>query len=190
MGPTWVDSSRGSPTTSAASRFSYSRTNSSWTSSSTMMRLAAMHDWPALMIRMVVMTSAACSRSASARTIAGSEPPSSSTAGLISAPATDATADPARSDPVSDTARTRGSRSSTSTSSWPAMTPCMTPSGAPTASSKSSAIACAQPGTCRSCFMMHVLPAISAGARNRNASQNGAFHGSTPSTGPSGRCCT
>ena len=64
-----------------------------------------------------------------------------------------------------------------------------TPSGAPTAR-KAPAIAAAQPGTCGSCFITAVLPAMSAGAQNRNANQNGAFHGRTPSTGPSGRYCT
>src|SRR5699024_12746651 len=61
-----------------------------------------------------------------------------------------------------------------------------TPSGAPTAR-KASSIAAAQPGTWGSCFITAVLPAISAGEAKRKASQNGAFHGSTPSTVPSGR---
>src|SRR5690625_6445415 len=76
-----------------------------------------MQDWPALMIRDRAETSAAFSRSASASTMEGSEPPSSSTAGLISLAAIEATREPARSEPVKDTAWIRGSRMTRSTSS-------------------------------------------------------------------------
>src|SRR5699024_6074478 len=72
---------------------------------------------PALMIRDRAETSAAFSRSASASTMEGSEPPSSSTAGLISLAAIEATREPARSEPVKDTAWIRGSRMTRSTSS-------------------------------------------------------------------------
>ena len=119
----------------------------------------------------------------------GSEPPSSSTVGLISLAAIEATAEPPRSEPVNDTAWIRGSRIVCSTSAVSASRAWKMPGGAPTAS-KTPAIASAQPGTCGSCFMTQVLPAISAGAQNRNASQKGAFQGSTPSTGPRGRYWT
>ncbi|GAB6938899.1 hypothetical protein JCM11754A_24260 [Isoptericola variabilis] len=152
-----------------------------------------MHDWPALMMRDRARVSAAASRSASASTMLGSEPPSSSTAGLISAAATLATADPPRDDPVNDTAWTRRSRMTAATSSVASGRLRNAPGGAPVADSaraKTSPIASAHPGTCGSCLSTPVLPAISAGAAKRRASQKGAFHGRTPSTVPSGRCCT
>ena len=148
-----------------------------------------MQDWPALMMRESAATRAASSRSASASTRHGSEPPSSSTAGLISLAAIEATTAPARSEPVKDTAWMRGSRITCSTSAVAAWSVWNTPSGAPTARNASS-IAAAQPGTWGSCFITAVFPAMSAGAAKRKASQNGAFHGSTPSTVPSGRCWT
>ena len=68
-----------------------------------------MHVWPAVIRRPVTACLTARSRSASASTTNGSEPPSSSTLFLSALPASAATNAPARSEPVSVTAATRGS---------------------------------------------------------------------------------
>ena len=68
-----------------------------------------MHVWPAVIRRPVTACLTAKSRSASASTTNGSEPPSSSTLFLSALPASAATNAPARSEPVSVTAATRGS---------------------------------------------------------------------------------
>ncbi len=44
----------------------------------------------------------------------------------------------------------------------------------------------AQPGTFEACLSSPALPAISAGAANRNTCQKGKFHGITASTTPMG----
>ena len=74
-----------------------------------------MHACPAFVKREATAAAAACSTSASSRTTKGSEPPSSSTDVLSSRPAIAATLEPARSEPVSVTPRTRGSASMRST---------------------------------------------------------------------------
>src|SRR5690625_6919034 len=87
------------------------------TSFSTINLLAAIQLWPALIIRLSAQLLAACSRSASARTIYGSLPPSSRTVFLIISPAFLATALPAFSLPVRVAAFTAGcSRSEEHTS--------------------------------------------------------------------------
>ncbi len=83
--------------------------NSSATSSTTMNRLAAMHDCPLFWTRAVTAVRTAASRSAVAVTTKGSEPPSSSTVFFSARPAADATDMPAYSLPVSVTAAMRGS---------------------------------------------------------------------------------
>ena len=85
--------------------------NASATGSTTMRRLALMQAWPAFVNRDATAPAAACSMSASSSTTKGSEPPSSRTEVFSSRPAIAATLDPARSEPVSVTPRTRGSAS-------------------------------------------------------------------------------
>src|SRR5215469_8252743 len=65
-----------------------------------MNRLAAMQDWPLFWTRAVTAVLTASSRSADGITMNGSLPPSSSTVGLISSPATAPTDWPAGSLPV------------------------------------------------------------------------------------------
>ena len=65
-----------------------------------MNRFAAMQLWPVFWKRAVTATSTAFSRLASSSTMNGSEPPSSSTTGLIARPAASPTATPAASEPV------------------------------------------------------------------------------------------
>ena len=74
-----------------------------------MNRFAALHDWPVLSRRPATAASTASSRSSAPRRMNGSEPPSSSTTFFRLRPAISATAAPARSEPVSETPRTRGS---------------------------------------------------------------------------------
>lgn len=73
------------------------------------MRLAALHACPALPNRPVTAYLTVLSRSSGWSTRNGSEPPSSSTTFFRCRPACSATADPARSEPVSETPWTRGS---------------------------------------------------------------------------------
>ena len=74
-----------------------------------MNRLAEMQLWPLLISRASAATVAAASRSASARTMKGSLPPSSRTVFFSAFPARSATLLPASSLPVSVTAVMRGS---------------------------------------------------------------------------------
>ena len=114
-----------------------------------------------------------------------SEPPSSSTVFLMCLPATDATALPAPSLPVSVTAAMRGSATIDSMS-LPATTSVVkTPSGAPQVS-KMRSISSAQPVTLAACLSTAVLPAIMPGAAKRKTCQNGKFQGMIASTTPSG----
>ncbi len=73
-----------------------------------MKRLAAMQDWPLLIVRALTAVDAAASRSALGITMNGSLPPSSSTHFLIWAPAVRPTETPAPSLPVSVTAAIAG----------------------------------------------------------------------------------
>ena len=159
--------------------------NSSAIGSSTMNRLAAMQLWPELRVRAVAAAAAARSTSASARTMNGSEPPSSSTVFLSWRPASPATSSPAASLPVRVTAATRGSAISRGTMRLGTSRVVNDPLGSP-ACRKTSSMASAQPGTFEACLSSPTLPAISAGAAKRNTCQNGKFHGITASTAPIG----
>ncbi len=83
-------------------------TNSSYRSSITMKRLAALHAWPQLSTRANAAFSTVASRSSVDSRMNGSEPPSSRTTFFRCRPAISATAAPARSEPVSDTPCTMG----------------------------------------------------------------------------------
>ena len=74
-----------------------------------MKRFAALHDCPVLSSRASTAASTTSSRFSVARRMNGSEPPISRTTFFRLRPATSATAEPARSDPVTETPRTRGS---------------------------------------------------------------------------------
>ena len=114
-----VAGSIGSPTLSALNPATNCRSNSSAIDSATMKRLAAMQDWPLLIVRALTAVRTAASRSALGITTNGSLPPSSSTLFLMSLPAALATWLPASSLPVSVTAATRGSSMTRSTWSVP-----------------------------------------------------------------------
>ena len=74
-----------------------------------MKRLAALQACPEFSKRAPTADSTAASMSSVPSRMNGSEPPSSSTTFLRLRPAISATAAPARSEPVSETPRTRGS---------------------------------------------------------------------------------
>src|SRR3954467_11898354 len=73
-----------------------------------MNRFAALHDWPVLSRRACAAASTTSSRFSVASRMNGSEPPISRTTFFRLRPATSATAAPARSEPVTETPRTRG----------------------------------------------------------------------------------
>ena len=104
-------------------------------------------------------------------------------------PAATATPTPARSLPVTVTAPIRGSAMIRAvvagTSGSATSRAANSPSGAP-ASARMSATARAQPVVFGECLSSAPLPAISAGAANRNTCQSGKFHGMTASTRPTG----
>ena len=95
----------------------------------------------------------------------GSDPPSSRTTFFRLRPAVSATTVPARSEPVSDTPRSRGSAIIAATCSWVAKRLTYTPSGTP-ASLMICAIARAEVGQFSACLSMTVLPMIRLGAAN------------------------
>ena len=107
----------------------------------------------------------------------------------MASPAAEPTARPARSLPVMVTAPMRGSsisRRVTAGTSGSATTNAVNrPSGAP-ASVRTRCTASAQPVVLGECLSSAALPAISAGAVNRNTCHSGKFHGMTASTTPTG----
>src|SRR5439155_204102 len=109
-----------------------------------------------LIIRAAAAVLAARGRSASSRTMNGSLPPSSSTVFLSSRPARSATWLPARSLPVSVTARMRASAMSAGTAAGPTSTVPNRPSGRP-AARKTPSISSAQCGTLEACFKIPAL---------------------------------
>jgi len=104
---------------------------------------------------------------------------------LSAAPASAATSIPAASLPVSDTARTAGWAISAATARAGTSNEVTTPSGSPP-SRNTRSIASEAPGTDEACLSATTLPAIRAGAAQRNSCQNGKFHGMMASTTPSG----
>ena len=104
-----TDDSGAMPSAAASTLFVNLSRNSSYTSEATMNRFAALQAWPVFSKRPPTAASTVASRSSELSTMNGSDPPSSSTTFFRLRPATSATAAPARSDPVSETACTRGS---------------------------------------------------------------------------------
>ena len=85
-----------------------------------MNRLPALQAWPVFSMRAEMAASTVASRSSDPSTTNGSEPPSSSTTFFRCRPAVAATAEPARSEPVSETPWMRGSPMSSSICSFEA----------------------------------------------------------------------
>jgi hypothetical protein len=147
-------------------------TNSSATVSSTMNRLASTQDWPALRYRALTAVAAAAAMSASARTMNGSEPPSSRTCFFSTAAAWAATIAPTSVEPVRVTAATRGSAMIPATWSTSMRRVRHSPSGAPALRTASST-ARAHCGTLFACLSRVPLPAARAGAAKRKNCQKG-----------------
>ncbi len=135
-----------------------------------MKRLALMQDCPLFSSREVTALPTASPRSAEGITMNASLPPSSSTLVLTVRPAVPPTCRPAASLPVIVTARTRSSSMIFSTAADPTSRVWNTPSGKPARRSTSS-MASATCGTFDACLRSPTLPAISAGAANRNTCQ-------------------
>lgn len=137
-----------------------------------MNRFAAMQLWPVFWKRAVTATSTAFSTLASWSTMKGSEPPSSSTTGLIARPAASPTATPAASEPVRVTAEIRRSPIS-SLALRPETTIVLKTPGAAPARSKAFSSSSAQPVTLEACLSTKVLPAETIGVAARIACQSG-----------------
>ena len=132
-----------------------------------MNRFAALQDWPVLSRRASTAASTTSSRFSVASRMNGSEPPISSTTFFRLRPATSATAAPARSEPVTETPRTRGSAITVSAiCSLVARIVWYAPSGKP-ASSYIAWIASADSGHCGAGFSRIGLPTIRFGPAKR-----------------------
>ncbi len=84
----------------------------------TIIRLLELQAWPTFSIRVIHAVLAAALTSTASRMMYGSDPPSSRTTFFRFRPAVSATTVPARSEPVSDTPRSRGSAIMVATCSW------------------------------------------------------------------------
>lgn len=109
-GPTVTAGSLGSPTTNESTCSNSCSVNSPAISSSTMIRLGAIHDWSVFWNLLLAVHTTVASRSVSGRTMNGSMPPSSRTVVFSARPATAATDVPAPVEPVSVTTATRSFR--------------------------------------------------------------------------------
>ena len=145
-----------------------------------------MQTWPQLPKREAIPAATAVSRSASASTMNGSEPPNSSTEGFSAAPANAATAAPARGEPVRVTPLIRGSSMIRPIASLPTLMTANNPSGAP-ASSQQAASMRAERMTLGAGLSRNPLPPSRIGTAARTACQSGKFHGMMASTTPVGR---
>ena len=140
--------------------------NSSYSESMMMNRLAPLQIWPLFSYRAFAPASTAASRSSVLMTMNASLPPSSHTTFFRAAPASWAIALPARSEPVRDTPRTRGSAMTLAICSLVAYTLTNAPFGKP-ASRKIRSIAADDLGHREACLRMMVLPSIRFGPANR-----------------------
>ena len=166
------------------SRSSSGSNTASWTKS----RLTARHAWPQLKNRPVESAFAASSRSASARTIAGSDPPSSSTIFFRNGAATAITLLPVGVDPVRATLRIRGWVTIASPVPEPRTT-LTTPSGRPPSIRASMQRSVAR-GVVADGLSTTQLPAATAGATLLAASVSGKFQGTIAPVTPIGRRST
>ncbi len=161
------------------------RRNSSATASTTMKRLAAMHDWPLFCTRALTAVCTVASRSAEGSTMNGSEPPSSRTLFFSACPAVAATDMPALSLPVRVTAATRGSSMIAATSLLSTKRLLKAPSGRPARRNRSS-MRSAVCGTLEACLSSPTLPTMRAGAAKRTTCHSGKFQGMMARTTPIG----
>ena len=169
----WVEEAcSGSPTTRRRVASTKASTKASATRSSTMKRLAAMQLCPVFWKRAFTPTVAAVATSASASTMKGSEPPSSSTCFFKACPAAAAMERPAGVEPVKVTAAMRRSAISAGTSAAPTSSVGHRPAGTP-ASAKTCSMASAHCGTLLACLSTRPLPPASTGAAARITCHSG-----------------
>ena len=190
-GPTCTPGTRPSPTRSAATRAARRSTKRSCSEACTKSVLAHTHVWPALRNLDCSAPSTALSTSASAKTMKGALPPSSSERRLSVGAQAAASSLPTPVEPVKLSLRTSGAAHSTAAvSSWlvPSTT-FSTPGGSP-ASCATRASASAESGVSMDGRSTTVQPAASAGASLRAGMAAGKFHGDSSAHGPTGCCST
>ena len=155
----------------------------------TRIRRGPSHHWPLSLIMPRARASPVAATSASARTIAGFDPPSSSCSRVMWGAAAAAMAAPDPMPPVMAIARMRRSDASCAPIVPSPWTSWKTPSGSP-ASCAASASTLAAPGARSDGFRISVAPAARALAVFLTASDSGAFHGTIASAGPHATWCT
>ena len=141
------------------------------------MRLRAQQSCPVLAKTLIGDSAAARSQSASAKTMFGDLPPSSSDTRLMSSAASFMIVVPTSVEPVKPIFRTSGWVAS----AWPASAPlpgntCSTPSGRPASCASWPSISAVN-GVSDAGLRTTELPAASAGAIFQQAMRNGKFHG-------------
>ena len=173
----WLPSSAGSPTLQFFAVSAATSTASSYTERSTSMRVGALHDWPVLLKQCSAPRFTAFWISASANTMLGDLPPSSSATRLTVSAAAFCTATPARVEPVNDIMSISGWRDMASPTVGPSpLTRLNTPAGKP-ASSMISANSMALSGAISDGFSTTVQPAATAGTTFSVIWFIGQFHG-------------
>ena len=185
-GPIRVPSSHGSPQAKSRTAGSSSSRNLSSTERWTSTRERAQQSWPALSRAPAGADAAACSRSASAKTMLEFFPPSSRVRRLTCSAQPAMIRRPTSVEPVNTTLRTAGwvTKRSPTTEPLPGST-VSTPSGRP-ASSASSPSRIAVSGVSSAGLSTTVLPAASAGAKPHAAIGMGKFQGTITPTTPRG----
>src|SRR5688572_2247398 len=151
------------------------------------MRLAQTQVWPALRNFDAITCCTAAGTSASAHTMNGAWPPSSSETRFTVRAAFSYSFIPTSVLPVNVSLRTRASAKNTSdTAAGSAVVSTWNTSGGPPASTHSCSSRIAVSGDCSAGFNTTVQPAASAGATLRVTIAAGKFHGVTAYTGPTG----
>ena len=187
MGPTSVPSTMPSPTGIAPMRSASRCANSSATERCTKIRLAAVQASPMLRILAWTAASTATSRSASAKTMKGALPPSSSDVRTTCFEACSSSSFPTAVEPVNESLRMVPPvrTGSTTSAAREVGTTFKTPAGRPT-SSRTCASASVVSGVWGAGFSTIVQPAAMAGATLRAPMASGKFHGVMSRQGPTG----
>ena len=189
-GPSADAGSRGSPAVSVRALAAKRSRNSSYSGASTMILRAFMQICPWWKKAANAAVSTALSTLASASTIIGLKPPSSSTIFLMWWAARSARWRPTAVDPVKLMPRTSGrsKNSSASGTAPPAgwVSTLQTPAGKPASSRISAITSPAATGASSDGFSTTVLPQASGGATVRQARLKAPFHGVKPAITPSG----
>jgi hypothetical protein len=175
----------GSPSTIAEVRRCSRSRSSSYTWRSTRAREPATHDWPAAPKMPARRPASAASSAASAKTMFGLFPPSSSVTGARRAPALAAMRFPVDSLPVNATFATPGCSTSAAPASPAPVTTFRTPGGKPASSARRS-VSTMLAAACSDGLTTIVFPAASAGAIEYIVSSTGEFQGTMIPTTPSG----